>query len=48
MSHDPEILIPGHLPPAALAGLDPAAQEKLEKIAHHVQQRAPAVQRVPV
>jgi len=36
MSHDPEILIPGHLPPAALAGLDPAAQEKLEKIAHHV------------
>lgn len=36
MDQDPEIIVPQHMPPAALAGLGPGQQEKIEQIAHHV------------
>jgi GTP cyclohydrolase I len=36
MDHDPEVIIPGHIPPVALAELDEAQQQKLDRIAHHV------------
>ena len=36
MSHDPEVIVPGHVPPIALAELDGAEQTKLSTIAHHV------------
>ena len=36
MDQDPEIVVPQHMPPVALAGLGPGQQQKIEKIAHHV------------
>lgn len=36
MSHDPEVIVPGHVPPIALAELDGEQQTKLSTIAHHV------------
>jgi GTP cyclohydrolase I len=36
MSHDPEVIVPGHVPPIALAELDGDQQTKLSTIAHHV------------
>jgi GTP cyclohydrolase I len=36
MSHDPEVLIPGHLSEVDLSELDAGQQEKLERVAHHV------------
>lgn len=36
MSHDPEVTVPGHVPPIALAELDGDQQTKLATIAHHV------------
>jgi GTP cyclohydrolase IA len=36
MSHDPEVIVPGHVPPIALAELDGVEQTKLATIAHHV------------
>lgn len=36
MDQDPEIIVPQHMPPVALAGLAPGQQEKIEQIAHHV------------
>ena len=36
MSQEPHVLVPGHLPPAALAELDEAQQRKVETVAHHV------------
>jgi GTP cyclohydrolase IA len=36
MSHDPEVTIPAHVPAVALAGLDEAQQDKLDRIAYHV------------
>ena len=36
MSHDPEVIVPGHVPPIALAELDGVEQSKLATIAHHV------------
>jgi GTP cyclohydrolase I len=36
MDHDPEVIIPSHIPPVALTELDEAQQQKLDRIAHHV------------
>jgi GTP cyclohydrolase IA len=36
MSHDPEVVVPGHIPPIAMAELDEKQQGKLGTIAHHV------------
>jgi GTP cyclohydrolase I len=36
MDHDPEVIIPSHVPPVALTELDEAQQQKLDRIAHHV------------
>ena len=36
MKEEPDILVPLHVPPVALADLDPAQQEKLDRVAHHV------------
>lgn len=36
MSHDPEVIVPGHVPPIAMAELDGDQQTKLSAIAHHV------------
>jgi GTP cyclohydrolase IA len=33
---EPEVIVPGHVPPAALAELDPGQQRKLDTVAHHV------------
>lgn len=33
---EPEVILPGHVPPAALAELDEDQQQKLEVVAHHV------------
>jgi GTP cyclohydrolase IA len=33
---EPEVIVPGHVPPAALAELDEAQQRKLDVVAHHV------------
>ena len=36
MSHDPEVIVPEHVPPIAMAELDGDQQAKLSTIAHHV------------
>jgi GTP cyclohydrolase I len=36
MSHDPEVIVPAHVPPVALSELDSAEQQKLERVAYHV------------
>ena len=36
MSHEPEVVVPDHIPPIALAELDEKQQGKLGAIAHHV------------
>ena len=36
MSQEPEVIVPGHVPPVALAELNDAQQDKLGTIAHHV------------
>ena len=36
MSQDPDIIVPPHVPPVALAELDAEQQGKVEKIAGHV------------
>jgi len=36
MSHDPEVVVPEHVPPVALADLDGDQQGKVGTIAHHV------------
>jgi GTP cyclohydrolase I len=36
MSKEPEVILPGHVPPVALAELDGEQQGKLATIAHHV------------
>ena len=36
MSEDPHVIVPVHLPPVALVGLEGEQQAKLERIAHHV------------
>ncbi|HEX7181010.1 MAG TPA: GTP cyclohydrolase I FolE [Thermoanaerobaculia bacterium] len=36
MSHDPEVIISGHVPPVALTELDGEQQQKLDRVAHHV------------
>ncbi len=36
MSHEPEVVVPGHIPPIAMTGLDDAQAGKLATIAHHV------------
>jgi GTP cyclohydrolase I len=36
MSQEPEVIVPGHVPPVALAELDDAQQGKLDTIAGHV------------
>lgn len=36
MSQDPEIIVPEHVPAAALADLGPDQHEKVVKVAHHV------------
>lgn len=36
MSHDPDIIVPPHVPPVALAELGPEQQLKVEQIARHV------------
>ncbi len=36
MSQEPEVIVPGHVPPVALAELNDAQQGKLATIAHHV------------
>jgi GTP cyclohydrolase IA len=33
---EPEVIVPGHVPPAALAELDEEQQRKLDVVAHHV------------
>ena len=35
-SHDPEVIVPGHIPPIAMTELDDAQAAKLATIAHHV------------
>jgi GTP cyclohydrolase IA len=35
-SHEPEVIVPEHVPPIAMTELDDAQQGKLAKIAHHV------------
>ena len=36
MSQEPEVIVPGHMPPIAMTELDDAQQGKLATIAHHV------------
>ena len=36
MSHEPEVIVPGHVPPIAMTELDDDQQGKLATIAHHV------------
>ncbi len=36
MSHEPEVIVPGHIPPIAMTELDDAQAGKLATIAHHV------------
>ena len=36
MDHEPEVIVPGHVPAVALAELDPGQQQKLDQIAYHV------------
>jgi GTP cyclohydrolase I len=36
MSHEPEVVVPGHIPPIAMTELDDAQAVKLATIAHHV------------
>jgi GTP cyclohydrolase I len=36
MSQEPEVFVPGHVPPVALAELDESNQQKLTTVAHHV------------
>lgn len=36
MSHEPEIIVPGHVPPVAMTELNDQQQGKLDAIAHHV------------
>ena len=36
MSHEPEVIVPDHIPPIAMAELDEKQQGKLGTIAHHV------------
>jgi GTP cyclohydrolase I len=36
MSQEPEVIVPGHVPPVALTELNDAQQDKLAAIAHHV------------
>lgn len=36
MSHDPDVIIPGHMPPVAMAELNDQEQRKLAAVAHHV------------
>jgi GTP cyclohydrolase I len=36
MSHDPEAIVPAHVPPVALSELDDVEQQKLERVAYHV------------
>src|SRR5947199_350625 len=36
MSQEPEVVVPGHVPPIALAELDGEQQRKVETVAHHV------------
>ncbi len=36
MDHEPEVIVPGHVPAVALAELEPGQHEKLDKIAFHV------------
>ncbi|HEX2222596.1 MAG TPA: GTP cyclohydrolase I FolE [Thermoanaerobaculia bacterium] len=36
MDHEPEVIVPGHVPAVALAELDSAQQQKLDKVAYHV------------
>jgi GTP cyclohydrolase IA len=36
MSHEPEVVVPDHIPPIAMAELDEQQQGKLGTIAHHV------------
>lgn len=36
MSREPEVALPSHVPPVALAELDEGQQRKLDSIAHHV------------
>jgi GTP cyclohydrolase IA len=35
-SHEPEVIVPGHIPPVAMTELDDAQAGKLATIAHHV------------
>lgn len=35
-SHEPEVIVPGHIPPVAMTELDAAQAAKLATIAHHV------------
>ncbi len=36
MSQEPEVIVPGHIPPIAMTDLDDAQQNKVAAIAHHV------------
>lgn len=36
MHHEPDVIVPGHVPAIALAELDEGQQPKLDRIAHHV------------
>lgn len=36
MSRDPDVIVPEHLPPIAMTGLDEQEQRKLAMVAHHV------------
>jgi GTP cyclohydrolase I len=36
MDHEPDVIVPGHVPAIALAELDEGQQPKLDRIAHHV------------
>ena len=43
MSQDPEVIVPDHMPPVALAELGADQQRKVEKIAGHVRGNGEAV-----
>jgi GTP cyclohydrolase IA len=36
MSHDPDVIVPDHMPPIAMSELDEQDQRKLAAVAHHV------------
>jgi GTP cyclohydrolase IA len=36
MDHEPEVIVPGHVPAVALAELAPGQQQKLDQVAYHV------------